>query len=87
MNRENTENVKQRLQDMKTAKKAMLGKNSVMKKFHYTVFPPIYRRVSNKRRPLICAAPLVIHIEISASPLISAAPLNAALIRIVTIFY
>ena len=31
--------------------------------------------------------PLGIHTEISFSPLISAAPLNAALIRIVTIFY
>ena len=37
--------------------------------------------------PLISAAPLGIHIEISAPPLISAAPLNAVFIRIVTIFY
>ena len=41
-----------------------------------TVFPP-----------LISASPLGIHIEISTSPLISATPLNVALIRIVTIFY
>ena len=39
----------------------------------------IYKRIS--------AAPLDAHIEISASTLISAAPLNARLIRIVTIFY
>ena len=45
------------------------------------------RRASNQHRPLISAAPLGIHIEISASPLISAATLNAALIRIVAIFY
>ena len=37
--------------------------------------------------PLIRATPLDIHIQISASPLISAAPLNTALIKIVTIFY
>ena len=37
---------------------------------------------TNKRCPLISAAPLGIHIEISASFLISAAPLNATLIRI-----
>ena len=42
---------------------------------------------SNKCCPLIKAAPLAIHIEISGSPLISAAPPNAGLIRIVTIFY
>ena len=41
----------------------------------------IERRASNKPRPLISAAPFGIHIEISA------APLSAALIRIVTIFY
>ena len=35
----------------------------------------------------ISAAPLVIYIEISASLLISAAHLNAALIRIVIIYY
>ena len=45
------------------------------------------RLASNKRYPLISAAPLGIVIEISASPLISAPPLNAALIRIVAIFY
>ena len=44
-------------------------------------------RASNKRHPLISTATLGIHIEISASPLISAAPLNTALIRIVTILY
>ena len=44
-------------------------------------------RASNKRRPLIKAAPSVIHIEISVSPLISVALLNAVLIRIVTIFH
>ena len=43
--------------------------------------------VSNKCHPLICAAPLGIHIEISASPLISPTPLNVTLITIVTIFY
>ena len=37
---------------------------------------------SLKKFPLISAAPLGIHIEIK-----SAAPLNVALIRIVTIFY
>ena len=37
--------------------------------------------------PLISATPLGIHVEISASPLICATPLNAVLIRIVTIFY
>ena len=42
---------------------------------------------SNKYCPLISAAPWGIHIEISASPLISTTPLNTALIRIVTIFY
>ena len=42
---------------------------------------------SNKRRPLINASPLGIHIEISTSPLISATPLNVVLIRIVTIFH
>ena len=36
--------------------------------------------------PLISAALLGTHIEISASTLISAAPLNAVLIRIVIIF-
>ena len=36
---------------------------------------------------LVNAAPLGIHIEISASLLISAVPLNAALIRTDTIFY
>ena len=45
------------------------------------------RRASNKLRPLISAATLSIHIEISASPLISAAPLNKVLIKRVTIFY
>ena len=44
-------------------------------------------RASNKHGTLINAIPLGIHIEISASPLISAAPLNTVLIRIVTIFY
>ena len=44
-------------------------------------------RVSNKRNPLTNAAPLGINIEISVSPLISAATLNAALIRIATILY
>ena len=43
--------------------------------------------VSKKRHPLISAAPLGIQTEISTAPLISAAPLNAALIRIVSIFY
>ena len=46
-----------------------------------TVFPII------SAGPQISAAPLGIHIEISASPLIRAAPLNTTLIRIVTIFY
>ena len=46
-----------------------------------TVFPLI------SAGPQISAAPLGIHIEISAYPLISAAPLNTALIRIITIFY
>ena len=45
------------------------------------------RRASNKRRPLINAVPFAIHIEISASPVITTAPLNTELIRIVTIFY
>ena len=45
------------------------------------------RRASNKRRPLISAAPLGIHIEISTFPLIRAAPLTTALIRIVTVFF
>ena len=45
------------------------------------------RRALIKYRPLISAATLGIHIEISAIPLISASPLNTALIRIVTIFY
>ena len=45
------------------------------------------RWASNKRRSLIRAALLGIHIEISASPLIDAALLNTVLIRIVTIFY
>ena len=36
---------------------------------------------------IISAAHLSIHTEISVAPLISATPLNAALIRIVTIFY
>ena len=42
---------------------------------------------SNKRRSLISASPLGIHIEISTSALISATPLNVALIRKVTIYY
>ena len=55
-----------------------------------------YRISSNKRRPLTSFAPLDIHIEISPpsspsppspSPLISAAPLNTALIKIVTVLY
>ena len=46
-----------------------------------TVFPLI------RARPQIGAAPLGMHIEISASPLISAMPLNLVLIRIVTIIY
>ena len=45
------------------------------------------RLTSNKRRPLISPPHLGIHIEISTSPLISATPLNVALIRIVTIYY
>ena len=52
------------------------------------------RRASNKRRPLTSFAPLDIHIEISPPPprppaprLISAAPLNTALIKIVTVLY
>ena len=45
------------------------------------------RRSLNKRRPLISAAALGIQIEISASPLISTASLNAVLTRVVTIFY
>ena len=45
------------------------------------------RRASNKRRSLISTMPLGIHIEISASPLINAAPLNTGLIRIATKFY
>ena len=46
-------------------------------------------RASNKRRPLMNAEALGIHIKMSASSLISAAYLylNATLIRIVTIFY
>ena len=44
------------------------------------------RRASNKGRPLISAAPLGIHIEISASPLTSTAPLNAALITYLLAF-
>ena len=46
-----------------------------------TVFPLI------SAGPRISVASLGIHIEISASPLISAVNLNAALTRIVTIFY
>ena len=42
---------------------------------------------SNKYRPPINVAPLGIKIEISTSPLISAAPLTTVLIRIVTIFF
>ena len=49
--------------------------------FINTVFPLI------SAGPQISAASLGIHIEISASPLISAAPSNATLIRTVTIFY
>ena len=45
------------------------------------------RRALSKYRTLISATPLGIHIEISAFLLISATPLNTALIRIVTIFY
>ena len=41
-------------------------------------------QVSNKH---ISTSLLGIHIKISASPLISAAPLNVVLIRVVTIFY
>ena len=41
----------------------------------------------NKRLPLISVTSLGIHIEISAYPLISTAPLNTTCIRIVTIFY
>ena len=44
-------------------------------------------RVSNKRCPLIKAPPLAIHTEISTSPLIRPAPMNAALLRTVAIFY
>ena len=43
--------------------------------------------VSNKRCPLIKAPPLAIHTEISTSPLIRPAPMNAALLRTVAIFY
>ena len=45
------------------------------------------RQASNKRCPLISTASMSIYIEISASPITSAAPLNAAFIRIVTILY
>ena len=45
------------------------------------------RRASNKRHPLISTTPLGVHIERSASPLIGVASLNAAVIRIVTIFH
>ena len=45
-----------------------------------------YRISANKRCPLISAALLGIHIEITATPLISPGLLNAALIRIVTMF-
>ena len=47
----------------------------LFKSLTYTVFP------------LINAAPLGIHIKISASRLTSAAPLTTTLIRIVIIFY
>ena len=40
-------------------------------------------KTPNKHCPLISVAPLGIHIEISASPLISVVPLNAVLVRIV----
>ena len=60
----------------------------------YAVFYRIAYRIasnkhltSNKRHPLISASHLGIQIEISTSPLISATPLNVALIRIVTIYY
>ena len=42
---------------------------------------------SNKGHPLLSATPLGIHIEISASPLINAAPLNVTLITTVTTYY
>ena len=42
---------------------------------------------SNKCCPQISAAPLVIHIEIITSPLISTAPINAELVKIVTIIH
>ena len=47
----------------------------------YTVYPLI------RAGPQISAGPLGICIEISATPLISVASLNAAVIGIVTIFY
>ena len=49
--------------------------------YTYTIFPLI------SARSQIINALLDIHIEISASPLISTTPLDAALTRIVTIFY
>ena len=45
------------------------------------------RRASDKRHPLIRAAPLDIHIEINVSLLINAAHLNDARTGIISIFF
>ena len=52
-----------------------------LQNFPYTVFPLI------SAGPQISATTLGIYIEISTSLLISATPVNAVLIRVVTIFY
>ena len=56
------------------------------KKNHLRNVKSKYRISANKRCPLISAALLGIHIETTATPLISPGLLNAALIRIVTMF-
>ena len=55
--------------------------DTLKKKGRYIAFPVI------SAGPQISAAHLGINVEISASPQISTAPINAALIRIVTILY
>ena len=65
---------------------------SYEQQFLSTIFPLISTEPQtsarpHKRRPLIIAAPLGIHIERSATPVINAAPLNMTFIGVVMIVY
>ena len=67
-------------------------RKSYEQQFLSTIFPLISARPQisarpHKRRPLISEAPLGIHIERSAPPVINAAPPNMTFIGVVIIVY